>query len=157
MTHILNGGVSQPLQQWKKGVQCPLCKLAGYDRGKSTIFSMGVRGWDKHVARYESHPEWHPQIKDPKERKRLFREQFPDFLRNGLVYRNEQSREAAKAESKKERRQQQAALLKRSTPGVLIPMTSSPTIVPCPHCNGRGHLLVSYSPLPDDDPMTKEA
>ena len=44
------------------------------------IFRGSCGGWDAHVASSKRHPNWHPEVKDPTERKRLFKREFPDFF-----------------------------------------------------------------------------
>ncbi len=38
------------------------------------------RGWDAHVASFRMHPEWHSEIRNDAERKRLFRQEFPNWF-----------------------------------------------------------------------------
>ena len=51
------------------------CPIAGC----SKIFKMGRSGWDSHVASLNTHSTWHPGVTNPKERKRLFMEEFPNW------------------------------------------------------------------------------
>jgi hypothetical protein len=43
-------------------------------------FEGGRGGWDRHVEIRPVHPDWHPEITDKEERKRLFRAEFPQFF-----------------------------------------------------------------------------
>ncbi len=43
-------------------------------------FRYGRGGWDAHIASLRKHPEWHPEIRDGDERKKLFRSEFPEFF-----------------------------------------------------------------------------
>ena len=52
-------------------IRCPLC-------GKR--FAIGRAGWDGHVGAIKLHPSWHPKVLDAEERKRLFRDEFPEFF-----------------------------------------------------------------------------
>lgn len=45
------------------------------------VFKGSRGGWDSHVASLARHPSWHPEIVNGEERKNLFRNEFPDFLR----------------------------------------------------------------------------
>ena len=40
-------------------------------------------GWDSHVASPAKHRGWHPEVKDGKERKRLFDQEYPGWRRGG--------------------------------------------------------------------------
>jgi hypothetical protein len=44
------------------------------------VFRGSRGGWDAHVASPSRHPDWHPEVTDPRERRRLFREEFPAFF-----------------------------------------------------------------------------
>jgi len=48
--------------------------------GCSKKFHGSRSGWDAHVASFRMHPHWHPDIKDGTERKRRFREEFPEWF-----------------------------------------------------------------------------
>jgi len=50
---------------------CPICGYA---------FRFGAMGWQHHISPVDAHPDWHPDVVDPKERRRLFLEEYPDFL-----------------------------------------------------------------------------
>jgi len=45
------------------------------------VFRGSRGGWDAHVTSIENHPNWHPDVTDPDERKRLFRASYPEFFR----------------------------------------------------------------------------
>lgn len=81
--------------------QCPLCAKLGQEH---TVFKMGILGWDKHIAAWVSHPEWHPDVKDPKKRKEFFKREFPDFIALGLTTANTTQRRAVNKEQKKRKR-----------------------------------------------------
>ena len=40
---------------------------------------MSRGGWDGHVASLRAHPNWHPDVKDGKERKQLFKQKHPGW------------------------------------------------------------------------------
>ena len=44
--------------------------------GCSKVFRHSRGGWDAHVASLRKHPDWHPRLSDPDERKRRFRDEF---------------------------------------------------------------------------------
>ena len=44
--------------------------------GCSKIFRHTRGGWDSHVASLRKHPDWHPRLSDPDDRKRRFRVEF---------------------------------------------------------------------------------
>ncbi len=48
--------------------------------GCSKRFYGSRRGWDAHVASFRMHPDWHPNIKNGVERKRLFKKEFPEWF-----------------------------------------------------------------------------
>ena len=52
------------------------CPIPGCDQ----VFHGSRGGWDAHVASPRRHPNWHPKVKGPTERKRLFKREFPDFF-----------------------------------------------------------------------------
>lgn len=54
-------------------LSCPIC-------GKE--FAQGRSGWDGHVGSARTHEDWHPDVHDAEERKRLFRSEFPGFFKN---------------------------------------------------------------------------
>ncbi|MDE2851454.1 MAG: hypothetical protein OXP74_12690 [Acidobacteriota bacterium] len=49
--------------------------------GCSKVFSDSRGGWDAHVASQRRHPDWFPDIKDPRLRKELFRRDFGYWFR----------------------------------------------------------------------------
>lgn len=57
------------------GQQYP-CPIPGCDH----IFHSSRGGWDAHVASLKRHAEWHPEERNPSERKRLFRAEFADWF-----------------------------------------------------------------------------
>lgn len=44
------------------------------------IFGGGRRGWDGPALSVRTHPDWHPEVKDQEERKRLFREEHEEWF-----------------------------------------------------------------------------
>ena len=54
-------------------VPCPI-------PGCAHRFRRGRLGWDAHVGSRRMHPGWLPEVHDPEERKRAFREAFPAFF-----------------------------------------------------------------------------
>jgi hypothetical protein len=54
------------------------CPIAGCH----TVFRGTRGGWDAHVASLARHPQWNPTVKNPSDRKKLFRDVFPDFFRS---------------------------------------------------------------------------
>ncbi|MYE23204.1 MAG: hypothetical protein F4Y01_04580 [Gammaproteobacteria bacterium] len=48
--------------------------------GCSKVFRGSRAGWDKHIERPAAHPDWRADVADPAERRRLFREDFADWL-----------------------------------------------------------------------------
>ncbi|GEM_PF-2076621 len=51
--------------------RCPICDMP---------FKNGRSGWDSHVGSFSKHPDWHPNVSQPEERKRLFKIEFPGFF-----------------------------------------------------------------------------
>jgi hypothetical protein len=43
-------------------------------------FATGRLGWDAHIASPNVHEDWQPEIDDPKRRKEVFRQAFPEFF-----------------------------------------------------------------------------
>ena len=56
-----------------KDYSCPI-------PGCQKVFNDSRGGWDAHVASPKKHPEWHPKIDDPYERKARFRAEFPSWF-----------------------------------------------------------------------------
>jgi hypothetical protein len=56
-----------------RGHRCPI-------PGCPKIFRTGRAGWDGHVGSLRMHPDWHPELEDPQERKRRFRQEFGSWL-----------------------------------------------------------------------------
>jgi hypothetical protein len=52
------------------------CPIAGCDK----VFH-GRGGWDAHVGSRRLHPDWHPELETPDDRKRRFEAEFPEFFR----------------------------------------------------------------------------
>ena len=44
--------------------------------GCSKIFHHTRGGWDAHVASLRKHPDWHPRLNHPEDRKRRFKDEF---------------------------------------------------------------------------------
>ena len=49
--------------------------------GCPKVFYVSRGGWDAHVASHRTHPDWHPEVLDPEERKRLFKETYARWFR----------------------------------------------------------------------------
>jgi hypothetical protein len=47
--------------------------------GCSKLYQSGRLGWGSHVGALRMHPHWHPHATDLRERKRLFKGEFPDW------------------------------------------------------------------------------
>ena len=56
--------------------QCPIPDC-NWNAGKPTR-----SGWNGHIVAVRNHPDWHPEIADKEERKRRFREEFPQWFRD---------------------------------------------------------------------------
>ena len=48
--------------------------------GCAKVFHGSRAGWDRHIESPTGHPAWHPDVADPAERRRLFREDFAGWL-----------------------------------------------------------------------------
>ena len=59
-------------------VQTYRCPIPGCQH----VFHNTRGGWDAHVASLRRHPEWHPTVHDPIQRKCLFKKRFPDWFRH---------------------------------------------------------------------------
>lgn len=44
------------------------------------VFHGSRGGWDAHVGSYRKHRNWHPEIKDSERRKRLFKDEYPQWF-----------------------------------------------------------------------------
>jgi hypothetical protein len=55
------------------GAACPIA-------GCGHVFARGRLGWDAHVGSVRTHPDWHPAIREPTERRDRFREEFAGWL-----------------------------------------------------------------------------
>ncbi len=53
------------------------CPIPGCDK----VFSGSRGGWDGHVGSVKIHPQWHPEIGLPEDRRRQFETEFPEFFR----------------------------------------------------------------------------
>lgn len=51
------------------------CPIAGCTK----VYRSGRSGWDGHIGSLRMHPQWHPEVKNPVERKRLFKQEFPGW------------------------------------------------------------------------------
>lgn len=58
----------------KKAFPCPIPAC-------DQVFHGSLGGWDAHVASKKKHPNWHPEITGPEERKKRFKEAFPDWFK----------------------------------------------------------------------------
>ena len=52
------------------------CPIPGCDH----VFTGSRAGWDAHVASVRIHPRWKPDVRNPAERKTLFRKTYPSFF-----------------------------------------------------------------------------
>ena len=52
------------------------CPIAGC----SKVFVGTRSGWDSHVRSARKHPHWHPEVTDPDERKRRFKDEFSEWF-----------------------------------------------------------------------------
>lgn len=70
---------AQPIitSQDKKSIKQYNCPIDGCGK----VFKNTRGGWDSHAASMKTHPNWHPTEKDGKSRKRLFKEEFPDWFK----------------------------------------------------------------------------
>ena len=50
--------------------------------GCAHVYRNGRGGWDARVASLRTHPDWHPEAKVGEARKRLFRQEYPDFFKD---------------------------------------------------------------------------
>lgn len=48
--------------------------------GCTHVFRGSRGGWDAHVGAISRHPQWHPEVVDPEERKKLFKQVFPEWF-----------------------------------------------------------------------------
>lgn len=53
------------------------CPIEGCDK----VFHGGRNGWDAHIAPFDKHPNWHPNIKHPDDRKAQFKKTFPHWFK----------------------------------------------------------------------------
>ena len=49
--------------------------------GCSKVFTVTRGGWDAHVASRGKHPDWHPDVTDPDDRKRMFKTEYGHWFR----------------------------------------------------------------------------
>ena len=56
-----------------KDYSCPI-------PGCQKVFNGSRGGWDAHITSLKKHPEWHPEIDDPYERKARFKAEFSDWF-----------------------------------------------------------------------------
>ena len=69
---------AQPMRSEKnkaedKDYSCPIS-------GCQKVFNGSRGGWDAHVASPKKHPEWHPEIDDPRDRKARFKTEFSSWF-----------------------------------------------------------------------------
>ena len=48
--------------------------------GCKKVFQRSRSGWDAHVASSRLHPDWHPEIGDPEQRKERFKDEYPHWF-----------------------------------------------------------------------------
>ena len=65
-----------PTSRKKSGKEYP-CPIPGCTH----IFNGGRGGWDGHVGSLKTHPEWHPEVIDHEERKSIFDQEYPEWLK----------------------------------------------------------------------------
>ena len=69
---------AQPIHSEKnkaedKDYSCPI-------PGCQKVFNGSRGGWDAHIASPKKHPEWHPEIDDPRDRKARFKTEFSSWF-----------------------------------------------------------------------------
>lgn len=57
----------------ERSYPCPIPKC-------DKVFKGTRGGWDGHVGGFSIHPDWHPDVTDPEQRRKLFKKEFPDFF-----------------------------------------------------------------------------
>jgi hypothetical protein len=70
----LAGAPRPPLPPPEPVYPCPIPRC-------DHVFTGSRAGWDVHVASLRMHPRWQPDVRDPAERKALFRSTYPRFFR----------------------------------------------------------------------------
>jgi hypothetical protein len=70
----LAGAPRAPLPPDEPTYPCPITRC-------DHVFVGSRAGWDAHVASVRIHPRWHPDVRDPAERKALFRRSYTRFFR----------------------------------------------------------------------------
>jgi hypothetical protein len=70
----LAGAPRVPLLPPEPDYPCPITRC-------DHVFTGSRAGWDAHVASLRIHPRWQPDVRDPAERKALFRSKYPRFFR----------------------------------------------------------------------------
>ncbi len=58
----------------RHGYRCPI-------PGCSKVFTSTRGGWDAHIASRRKHPDWHPDLTDPEDRKRRFKTEYKQWFR----------------------------------------------------------------------------
>jgi hypothetical protein len=71
------GKTARPQAENPSGSRTYPCPIPGC----AHVFHNTRGGWDAHVASLARHPQWHPDLQDPVERKRLFKQEFADWFR----------------------------------------------------------------------------
>ena len=67
---------SEKYKAGSKKYRCPIPECP-------KVFSGSRGGWDAHIASPKKHPEWHPEIDDPYERKARFKAEFSAWFVRG--------------------------------------------------------------------------
>lgn len=70
----LAGAPRVPLPPPEPAYPCPIARC-------DHVFTGSRAGWDAHVASVRIHPRWQPDVRDPAERKALFRSTYARFFR----------------------------------------------------------------------------
>lgn len=70
----LDGGLWEDMMAMLAGFRCPI-------NGCQKVFPGYPNGWDGHVGSPRLHPDWHPELPDPKERRAQFKREFAWWFR----------------------------------------------------------------------------
>jgi hypothetical protein len=60
------------------GLACPI-------EGCNYMYGSSLAGWDGHVGSLKRHPQWHPELVEPKARRRAFKAEFAGFLPDDIA------------------------------------------------------------------------
>lgn len=53
-----------------------VCPIPGCDK----VYQRTRGGWDAHIGSLRTHPNWHPELANPEDRKMMYRIDFPEFF-----------------------------------------------------------------------------